>query len=257
MSLFCWNCKMVPIVKKKKVNCFTSLCLDASWNRSACQPRRPLVGGHLRSLDGVHLQLLDGFHSLHSCQAACCQSPDCDAFWLLGNMCIQVNCPSPPGCQATQTSATDSILVFVKKPGHALSSWPAAERKTQLPKWLDWREGRARSNTRMRRALQEPRTRRVRKADKIRSSLKRDLSSGGGSPVSPPAPSQPVNSKDSAEPQSSEQDANLPRDHANPDRVLLHNKESQSPSLPAANNVNSPRNPAESDDGGVSVCLQR
>ncbi|XP_015269172.1 PREDICTED: dyslexia-associated protein KIAA0319-like protein homolog [Gekko japonicus] len=238
------------------LNAFCS-CTDANWNRSACQPRRPLVGGHLRSLDGVHLQRLDGFHSVHSCQVACCQSPDCDAFWLMGKMCIQVNCNSPPRCRAIQTNATDSILVFVKKPGSALSSQPAAERKTRLPKWLDWREGHARSNTRMRRSFKELQTRRVHKADDIRSSLKRDISSSSGSPVSPPAPSQPLDSKDLAEPQSTRQDTKLPRDHVNPESVLLHNSgdlrgsESQSPSPPVTSNVNSSSNLAGSDAGGA------
>ncbi|XP_060113564.1 dyslexia-associated protein KIAA0319-like protein homolog isoform X1 [Heteronotia binoei] len=239
--------------------CLNVFCsyTDASWNRRACQLRRPLVGGHLRSLDGVHLWQLDGFHSVHSCQAACCQNPDCDAFWLMSKMCIQVNCISPSGCQAVQTNTTDSILVFVKKRDNAFSSHPAAERKTPLRKWLDWRESSARSNTRMQRSFQELRTQRVHKADDIRSYLKRDVSSSSGNPVSPPSPSQALDSKDLAESQFSGQDTNLPRDLVNPDRVLLHNSEdqrsseSQSPTLPVANNVNNPSNLAGSDDGGA------
>ncbi|XP_048355999.1 dyslexia-associated protein KIAA0319-like protein homolog isoform X2 [Sphaerodactylus townsendi] len=237
--------------------CLNAFCsyTDASWNRSACQLGRPLVGGRLRSLDGVHLQLLDGFHSFHSCQAACCQSPDCDAFWLMGKMCIQVNCTSPPKCRAIQANTTDSILVFVKKSGNAVSSQPAAERKAQLPKWLNWREGHARYSARMRRSFKESQRHRVPKADNIRSSLKREISSSGGSPLSTPAPSQPLDNKDLAQPQSSGQDTNLPRDHVNSDRVMLQkdkglkDSKSPSPSLPVANNVNSPSDLAGSISG--------
>uniref|UniRef100_A0A8C0F669 KIAA0319 like n=1 Tax=Bubo bubo TaxID=30461 RepID=A0A8C0F669_BUBBB len=55
--------------------------------------------------------LLEGFHTLRSCHAACCQSPTCDAFWFLENMCIQVNCTMPGVCQANRTGFSDSVLV--------------------------------------------------------------------------------------------------------------------------------------------------
>uniref|UniRef100_A0A672UDD0 KIAA0319 like n=1 Tax=Strigops habroptila TaxID=2489341 RepID=A0A672UDD0_STRHB len=92
---------------------------NANWNRSRCEPGKILFGGRLRWWEDHHLQLLEGFHTVRSCQAACCQSPTCDAFWFLENMCIQVNCTVPGMCQANRTGFSDSVL-------------------TWFDKWLDW-----------------------------------------------------------------------------------------------------------------------
>uniref|UniRef100_A0A8C0GIH7 KIAA0319 like n=1 Tax=Chelonoidis abingdonii TaxID=106734 RepID=A0A8C0GIH7_CHEAB len=114
---------------------------DANWNRAVCQPEKILLGGHLRSWGDRQLQLVEGFHSAQSCQAACCQSSSCDAFWLLEKMCIQVNCMIPHQCQASRTDSSDSILVFLKKSKtteHSLSSQHEGEVETLLHKLLDW-----------------------------------------------------------------------------------------------------------------------
>uniref|UniRef100_A0A452HH31 PKD domain-containing protein n=1 Tax=Gopherus agassizii TaxID=38772 RepID=A0A452HH31_9SAUR len=114
---------------------------DANWNRAVCQPEKILLGGHLRSWGDRQLQLVEGFHSAQSCQAACCQSPSCDAFWLLEKMCIQVNCMVPHQCQASRTDSSDSILVFLKKSKtteRSLSSQCEGEVETLLHKLLDW-----------------------------------------------------------------------------------------------------------------------
>ncbi|XP_069731435.1 dyslexia-associated protein KIAA0319-like protein homolog [Phaenicophaeus curvirostris] len=97
--------------------CLCALCssADANWNRSKCELGKILFGGRLRSWEDHNLQLLEGFHTVRSCQAACCQSPTCDAFWFLENTCIQVNCTTPGTCQANRTGFSDSILVFLKK----------------------------------------------------------------------------------------------------------------------------------------------
>ncbi|XP_062996880.1 dyslexia-associated protein KIAA0319-like protein homolog [Elgaria multicarinata webbii] len=235
--------------------CLNAFCsyTDASWSRSTCHPGRPLRGGHLSSIDGVRLQLLEGFHSVQSCQAACCESPACDAFWLIGKMCIQVNCTKSHWCQAIWTDTTDSILVFVSKSERAIGSQPAVERRAYLPKWLDWREGHQ-SKARRRRSFKELPAQRVHL----------DTGSSNGSPASHPVPSQPLDSKsthkDPAEPQSSEQEANLPRDGVNPEKILLPNSEnsgapkSQSPpSLPLSNNVNRPSDLAGGDSMGAAA----
>uniref|UniRef100_A0A670IT97 PKD domain-containing protein n=1 Tax=Podarcis muralis TaxID=64176 RepID=A0A670IT97_PODMU len=227
----------------------------ASWTRGTCQPGKALQGGHLRSLDGVHLQLLEGFHSVQSCQATCCQSPTCDAFWLKGKMCIQVNCIKPHWCQAIWTNTTDSILVFVKRSEHTINVQPAAERRGYLPKWLDWREGHQ-SKTRMRRSFKELLAYRAHLADIRGRSLKRDTGSNSGGPVAHPAPSQPLDSKsthnDLTEAPSSHQETNLPRNHIDPEKNLLPNSEDlrttkfKSSSPPSSNNSNPvvPTNPA-------------
>ncbi|KFR03560.1 Dyslexia-associated protein KIAA0319-like [Nipponia nippon] len=123
--------------------CLCALCssADANWNRSKCEPEKILFGGRLRSWEDHHLQLLEGFHTVRSCQTACCQSPTCDAFWFLENMCIQVNCTMPGMCQANRTGFSDSVLVFLKKSKsteHFLKFQTEGDVKTWFHKWLDW-----------------------------------------------------------------------------------------------------------------------
>ncbi|NWJ03100.1 K319L protein, partial [Crypturellus undulatus] len=130
---------------------------DANWNRSKCQPGKVLLGCRLRSWDDGHLRLLEGFHTVQSCQTACCQSPACDAFWFLENMCIQVNCTMPGVCQANRTGSPDSVLVFLKKSKsteHFLKYRAEGDAKTWLHKWLDW-DISARGKKRLRRSLQK------------------------------------------------------------------------------------------------------
>ncbi|KFQ63029.1 Dyslexia-associated protein KIAA0319-like [Pelecanus crispus] len=123
--------------------CLCALCssADANWNRSKCEPGKILFGGRLRAWEDHHLQLLEGFHTVQSCQTACCQSPTCDAFWFLENMCIQVNCTMPDMCQANRTGFSDSVLVFLKKSKsteHFLKFQTEGDVKTWFHKWLDW-----------------------------------------------------------------------------------------------------------------------
>ncbi|KAF1405349.1 hypothetical protein FQV22_0010720, partial [Spheniscus magellanicus] len=123
--------------------CLCALCssADANWNRTKCEPGKILFGGRLRSWGDHHLQLLEGFHTVLSCQIACCQSPTCDAFWFLENMCIQVNCTMPGMCQANRTGFSDSVLVFLKKSKsteHSLKFQMEGDVKTWFHKWLDW-----------------------------------------------------------------------------------------------------------------------
>ncbi|NXQ98055.1 K319L protein, partial [Sagittarius serpentarius] len=122
--------------------CLCALCssADANWNRSKCELGKILFGGHLRSWEDHHLQLLEGFHTVRSCHTACCQSPTCDAFWFLENMCIQVNCAMPGMCQANRTGFSDSVLVFLKKSKSTehLKFQMEGDMKTWFHKWLDW-----------------------------------------------------------------------------------------------------------------------
>ncbi|XP_008116104.2 dyslexia-associated protein KIAA0319-like protein homolog isoform X2 [Anolis carolinensis] len=220
---------------------------DASWSRSVCQPTRLLHGAHLRSFSGVHLQLLEGFHSVQSCEAACCQSPACDAFWLLAKMCIQVNCTKPQLCEATWTDASDSILVFVTKSEHTIDPQLVQEGRTHLPKLLDWM-GRPQSKARLRRSFKELPVQRVPFASGGRNSLKRDIGSNGGSLASHPVllhssdPNSPPGNLE--EPLPSVQEANNPIDHISPEENPLANREDprrpkpQSPLSPVNNNVN-------------------
>ncbi|NXJ77278.1 K319L protein, partial [Trogon melanurus] len=123
--------------------CLCALCssADAKWNSSACEPGKILSGGRLRSWEDHHLQLLEGFHTVGSCQAACCQSPTCDAFWFLANMCLQVNCTIPGTCQANRTGFSVSVLVFLKKSKsteHFSKLQMGGDVKTSFHKWLGW-----------------------------------------------------------------------------------------------------------------------
>ncbi|KFQ70486.1 Dyslexia-associated protein KIAA0319-like [Phaethon lepturus] len=122
--------------------CLCALCspADANWNRFKCEPGKILFG-RLRSWEDHHLQLLEGFHTVWSCQTTCCQSPTCDAFWFLENMCIQVNCTMPGMCQANRTGFSDSVLVFLKKSKsteHFLKFQAEDDTKILFHKWLDW-----------------------------------------------------------------------------------------------------------------------
>ncbi|NWX89907.1 K319L protein, partial [Nothoprocta pentlandii] len=129
---------------------------DANWTRSKCQPGKILFGCRLRSWDDGHLRLLEGFHTVQSCQTACCQSPACDAFWFLENMCIQVNCTMPGMCQANRTGSSDSVLVFLKKSKSTahLKDQTEGDAKIWLHKWLDWGIS-ARDRKRLRRSFQK------------------------------------------------------------------------------------------------------
>ncbi|NXY86509.1 K319L protein, partial [Alcedo cyanopectus] len=120
--------------------CLCALCSSAGadWNRSECQPGKILFGGHLLSWEGRHLQLLEGARTIGSCQAACCQSPVCDAFWFLENMCIQLNCSTPSLCQASRTGTSDSVLVFLKKSKSTERFRREGDVRTWFHKWLDW-----------------------------------------------------------------------------------------------------------------------
>ncbi|NXJ08448.1 K319L protein, partial [Odontophorus gujanensis] len=123
--------------------CLCALCssTDANWNRSQCEPGKVLLGGRLQSWEDHHLQLLEGFHTVQSCQTACCQSPACDAFWFVENMCIQLNCTVPATCQANRTGTSDSVLVFLKKSKsteHFFKLQTENDAKTRRRRWLDW-----------------------------------------------------------------------------------------------------------------------
>ncbi|OXB66389.1 hypothetical protein ASZ78_011923 [Callipepla squamata] len=127
--------------KLKIVFIFPPSFPDANWNRSQCEPGKILLGGRLQSWEDHHLQLLEGFHTVQSCQTACCQSPACDAFWFVENMCIQVNCTVPATCQANRTGTSDSVLVFLKKSKsteHLFKLQTENDVKTRRRRWLDW-----------------------------------------------------------------------------------------------------------------------
>ncbi|XP_074832357.1 dyslexia-associated protein KIAA0319-like protein homolog isoform X2 [Carettochelys insculpta] len=158
--------------------CALSSSTDANWNRAVCLPEKILFGGHLRSWGDHQLQLLEGFHTAQSCRAACCQSPSCDAFWLMEKMCIQVNCMIPYRCEANKTESSDSILVFLKKlktAEHTLSSRPKGQEGSLLHRLLDWRTS-VQPKTRLQRPFQELLPHRQHVANDRRVLLKRDVS---------------------------------------------------------------------------------
>lgn len=137
--------------------CFPSPFPDANGNRSKCKPGKILFGGRLRSWEDHHLQLLEGFHTVRSCQSACCQSPTCDAFWFLENLCIQVNCTMRGTCQANRTGTSDSVLVFLKRSKsmeRSLKFQTEGDMKTWFHKWLDW-DISVQGRKRLRRSLQK------------------------------------------------------------------------------------------------------
>uniref|UniRef100_A0A2D4PHI7 MANSC domain-containing protein n=1 Tax=Micrurus surinamensis TaxID=129470 RepID=A0A2D4PHI7_MICSU len=231
-----------------------SFCTDGSWSRSACQSGKPLEEGNLRSSDSVQLQLLEGLHSIHSCQAACCQTPACDAFWLMGTICIQVNCTKSHKCQEIRTDMVDPIMVFVTKSDlDVVDSQPAKERQAHLPKWLNWKESRQ-SKPRIQRSFKELPAHALHLGNVRGNPLKRDLDSSIGSSINHPAPSEALDriptQKDITELQSSRPEANLSENHTKIEKTFLPNNDSkelkpQSPSSSNSDNINS-----EHDLGG-------
>ncbi|NWI14549.1 K319L protein, partial [Crypturellus soui] len=221
---------------------------DANWNRSKCQPGRVLLGCRLRSWDDGHLRLLEGFHTVQSCQTACCQSPACDAFWFLENMCIQVNCTMPGMCQANRTGSPDSTLVFLKKSKsteHFLKYRTEGDAKTWLHKRLDW-DVSARGRKRLWRSLQKGTLAGGRVALLEGDAL---AVPGGGWAAGPldsksrRSPSEAA-SKDQV-PKSLVPDRPLPEEHPNQKKESLENGQNsrepktKSPFPPTSNNVTS------------------
>uniref|UniRef100_A0A8D2L528 KIAA0319 like n=1 Tax=Varanus komodoensis TaxID=61221 RepID=A0A8D2L528_VARKO len=177
------------------------LAVPLWWNQACTVARTaipPLQGRPLRSQDSIQLQRLDGFHSVRSCQAACCQSPACDAFWLTGKMCIQVNCMQSHWCKTVLTHTThskhSSILVFVAKPEHPVDFLPASDDRIPLPRWLDGNKEHQ-SKARLRRSFQEPPAQRAHVVHARGSPLRRDTGSSNGSASSHPVPLEPLNIK--------------------------------------------------------------
>ncbi|NXU49113.1 K319L protein, partial [Turnix velox] len=136
--------------------CLCALCssADAKWKGSKCEPGKILFGVHLRSWEDQHLQLLEGFHTLLSCHTTCCYSPHCHAFWLLGNMCIHLNCTEPGLCQAERTGFSHSVLGFLKKPQSTEHFKLQTDGEVKSHKWLDW-DIPAQGRKRLRRSFQQ------------------------------------------------------------------------------------------------------
>nr|XP_048681425.1 dyslexia-associated protein KIAA0319-like protein homolog isoform X2 [Caretta caretta] len=245
--------------------CALSSSTDANWNRAVCQPEKVLFGGHLRSWEDHQLQLLKGFHTAQSCQAACCQSPSCDAFWLLEKMCIQVNCVIPHQCQANRTDSSDSVLVFLKKSKtteHSLSSQSEGEVETLLHKLLDWHMP-VQAKKRLRRSFWELLTQKQHLANDRRGLLKRDktdiptrgnaenLPSGTLDSKSKSSLSK-IDLKDNPESRPSLREVYVPSDHATREKTSLQNgadsreQKNKSLAFPESNSVSGLSDPTGS-----------
>ncbi|XP_067390024.1 dyslexia-associated protein KIAA0319-like protein homolog [Emydura macquarii macquarii] len=245
--------------------CLYALCssTDASWNRAVCQPEKILFGGHLRSWGDHQLQLLQGFHTAQSCQAACCQSPTCDAFWLLEKMCVQVSCVLPYRCQANRTDSSDSILVFLKKSKtteHSFSSRSESEVKTLLHKLLDWSTP-VQAKKRLRRSFQELLIQKQHLANDRRDLLKRDAAEIPNRENAANQPARTLDSKPRAslskmgpkdDPESRPSlEKYVPNNNASLEKSSLQNGENsreqkdKSPASPERNNVHAGTSPSE------------
>ncbi|XP_050788497.1 dyslexia-associated protein KIAA0319-like protein homolog isoform X1 [Gopherus flavomarginatus] len=251
--------------------CALSSSTDANWNQAVCQPEKILLGGHLRSWGDRQLQLVEGFHSAQSCQAACCQSPSCDAFWLLEKMCIQVNCMVPHQCQASRTDSSDSILVFLKKSKtteRSLSSQCEGEVETLLHKLLDWCTP-VQAKKRLRRSFRELLTQKQNLANDKRDLLKRDtrdllptrgnaenLSASTLDSTSKSGLSN-IGLKDNPEPGPSLRKGYVLSDHATQEKTSLQNgtdsreEKNRSPASPESHSVSELSDPAGSGSLGV------
>ncbi|NXG38819.1 K319L protein, partial [Dromaius novaehollandiae] len=246
--------------------CLCALCssTDANWNRSKCHLRKILFGCRLRLREDGHLRLLEGFHTVQSCQTACCQSPACDAFWFLENMCIQVNCTMPGTCQANRTGSSDSVLVFLKKSKsteHFLKYQTEGDAKTWLHKWLDWGVP-VQGKKRLRRSFQKWNL-----AGGRVDLLKRDVAALPSGETAAGQPARPSDSKSRRSRSETEwkdqqvlrslvQDRPVPEDHPNQKKESLKNgqnsreQKTKSPFPPQSNNVN-----RSSDANGTDVLL--
>uniref|UniRef100_A0A8C0IPF7 KIAA0319 like n=1 Tax=Chelonoidis abingdonii TaxID=106734 RepID=A0A8C0IPF7_CHEAB len=244
-----WYTLWLPTGCRHRINLFSVVCSSSLWfpevqgpflsvpkMATVCQPEKILLGGHLRSWGDRQLQLVEGFHSAQSCQAACCQSSSCDAFWLLEKMCIQVNCMIPHQCQASRTDSSDSILVFLKKSKtteHSLSSQHEGEVETLLHKLLDWCTP-VQAKKRPRRSFRELLTQKQNLANDKRGLLKRDttdLSTRGNAENLPASTLDSaskndlsnIDLKDNPEPGPSLREVYVPSDHATQEKTSVQN----------------------------------
>ncbi|XP_053310652.1 dyslexia-associated protein KIAA0319-like protein homolog [Spea bombifrons] len=106
--------------------CLGVLCTttDANQSSSGCQRGRIHFGLGLKTKhESTHLQFVDDYQTIHSCQALCCRSHMCNAFWLLGDTCVLADCATHK-CATTWVEEGDSLLVLLhrdRKSGAVLS----------------------------------------------------------------------------------------------------------------------------------------
>ncbi|XP_053562971.1 dyslexia-associated protein KIAA0319-like protein homolog [Bombina bombina] len=73
--------------------------------------------GYSFRTDAAFIKLVDGPQTMHSCQALCCQSHFCNAFWYLKETCILADCQTAHRCSTARMESGDSTLVVLKKSG--------------------------------------------------------------------------------------------------------------------------------------------
>ncbi|KAE8624216.1 hypothetical protein XENTR_v10005867 [Xenopus tropicalis] len=83
-------------------------------SNAVCQRSSVHFGFGFRTMNSHFLQLVAGPQTLHSCQASCCQTPLCDAFWLHKKSCMLTTCRTLQECNAAKTDSEGS-LVFIKR----------------------------------------------------------------------------------------------------------------------------------------------
>uniref|UniRef100_A0A8C5LS16 KIAA0319 like n=1 Tax=Leptobrachium leishanense TaxID=445787 RepID=A0A8C5LS16_9ANUR len=93
-----------------------AMCTISGASRSSSCPTGTIQFGlGLRTNNKTSpLRVLHDPHTLHSCQALCCQSHSCNVFWLLGETCIISDC-LPYGCVTIPMQLRNSALVFLHR----------------------------------------------------------------------------------------------------------------------------------------------
>lgn len=87
---------------------------DAIQSSSIRHKGSILFGFGLRTKNDTHyLRVADGPQTVHSCHNSCCQSHNCNVFWMLEDTCILANCRTPQTCMTTKMSSNDSMLVYI------------------------------------------------------------------------------------------------------------------------------------------------
>ncbi|OCT94767.1 dyslexia-associated protein KIAA0319-like protein [Xenopus laevis] len=108
-------------------------------SNDVCQTSSVHFGFGFRTMNAPFLQLVAGHQTVYSCQSSCCQTPLCDAFWLLEDTCMLTTCRTLQECNVAKTNSKDSFVVFIKRSEATLFNLrPEIVDYQEIQDWVKW-----------------------------------------------------------------------------------------------------------------------